>query len=184
MRAGDPHLSVHFNLTQARILARANAIDQAWHYLDLAATLLTVEPSHVLEAQHAFTATLLSSSVCRYTEAVLHGRRALSEARTAGYGRLVPRIHANLALALVHLGHVGEAETLLDEALASASISAEARVAMMDTKAQILPAPARRARLPRPAVRHRGGVAVAGHRTHVGGTAAPGDRDAHVAVVG
>ena len=136
-RSGDPHLTVYFNVTQSRILAKAGAMDDAWQHLDLAAAMLTVEPSHVLDAQHAFTATLLSSRACRYTEAVHLGRRALHEARTAGYERLVPRIHANLALALVHLGHVGEAETMLDEALESPSISADARIAMLDSKAQI-----------------------------------------------
>jgi DNA-binding NtrC family response regulator/tetratricopeptide (TPR) repeat protein len=137
VRCGDHQVSTYFNVTQSRIQAKAGGIDEAWHHLDLAAATLQVEPSHVLDALHAFTATLLCSLACRYTDAVHKGRRALHEARVAGYGRLVPRIHANLALALVHLGHVDEAETLLDEALESPSISAEARIAMLDSKAQI-----------------------------------------------
>ena len=137
VRSGDAQISAYFNITQSRLRAKANAIEEAWQHLDVAAAAIAAEPNHLLDALHGFAASLLCSHACRYTDAVQHGRRALQEARNAGYGRLVPRIHANLGLALLHLGHVGEAETLLDEALESPAISAEARIAMLDSKAQI-----------------------------------------------
>jgi DNA-binding NtrC family response regulator/tetratricopeptide (TPR) repeat protein len=137
VRSGDPHVSVYFNVTQSRIQAKAGAMDEAWHHLDLAAATLPVEPSHLLEALHAFTAAVLCQVACRYADAAQHGRRALHEARLSGQGRLVPRVLANLALVLVHLGQTDEADALLDEALASPSLSSEARVAMLDSKAQV-----------------------------------------------
>ena len=136
VRAGDPHETAYFYVTESRIEAKAGAIDEAWRHLDLAAALLPVEPNHVLDALHAFASAALCSVSCRYTDAVQHGRRALHHARVAGYGRLIPRALGNLALALLHLGHFGEAETLLDEALAMPA-SAETEIAQLDSKAQL-----------------------------------------------
>jgi DNA-binding NtrC family response regulator/tetratricopeptide (TPR) repeat protein len=136
VRAGDPHLTAYFYVTESRIEAKAGAIDEAWRHLDLASALLPVEPNHLLDALHAFASAALCSVACRYTDAVYHGRRALHHARVAGYGRLIPRALGNLALALLHLGHLREAETLLDEALASPA-GTEAQVAQLDSKAQL-----------------------------------------------
>jgi DNA-binding NtrC family response regulator/tetratricopeptide (TPR) repeat protein len=136
VRAGDPHLTAYFYVTESRIAARAGAIDEAWRHLDLAAALLPVEPNHMLDGLHAFASAALCSVACRYTDAVFHGRRALHHARIAGYGRLIPRALGNLALALLHLGHVREAETLLDEALATPA-GAETEIAQLDSKAQL-----------------------------------------------
>ncbi len=136
VRAGDPHLSIHFYLAEGRLAAKLGAIDRAWHHFDLAAALLPIEPNHVIEALYGFAASALCSLTADRTSAVAYGRRALHAARMAGYTRLVPRVLANLAQALVHLGHVDEAEVLLDEGLHQPSVSAEVRVALLDSRVQ------------------------------------------------
>ena len=136
LRAGDPHLSAHFYISEGRVAAKLGATDRAWHHFDLAAALLPVEPSHVMNALYFHAAAALCTVTADRVAAVHHGRRALHSARLAGYQRLVPAALGNLAMALLHLGHVGEAEVLVDEALAQPALTAEAQVALLDTKAQ------------------------------------------------
>ncbi len=136
VRAGDPHLTAYFYLAEGRMAAKLGAVDRAWQHLDMAAALLPVEPNHVLEALYAYSASALCALTADRTTAVAYGRRALHAARQAGYARLVPGVLANLAQSLVHLGHVEEAETLLDEGLHQPSISTEVQLALLDTRAQ------------------------------------------------
>jgi DNA-binding NtrC family response regulator/tetratricopeptide (TPR) repeat protein len=137
LRAGDPHLSAHFYISEGRVAAKLGAFDRAWQHFDLAAALLPVEPNHVLDAVYYHSTAALCALTSDRVAAVHHGRRALYSARQAGYTRLVPGASCNLAIALLHLGHVDEAEVLVEEALQQPALVGEAHLGLLDTKAQV-----------------------------------------------
>ena len=137
VRAGDPHLTAYFYVTQSRIAARAGAIDEAWRHLDLAAALLPVEPNHLLDALHAFASAALCSVGCRYTDAVYHGRRALSPrarrrlraADPARPGQPRPRAAAP--------GSPPRGRDPAGRGPRDAGVGAETEIAQLDSKAQL-----------------------------------------------
>ena len=135
---GHPELGARLHLSLAQVEGKRGLLEQAGFHLRAAESLLAASANPWLEGLLFLSASTVQALMSQTAQALASARRARECADSSGHLRTKTGAIANLAFLKMLEGELGEADAVCREGLSLSQPTADVRLALLETRAQIM----------------------------------------------